>query len=153
GKNVRPFGSTLSAAQVVAATGDTGAFAQRVPGNTPAFGAVNYSAPADAGGGNPQNTKDIIGRLDFNPTEATQMFFRYALYDESDFAGVTFNSPYADYNVGLANFANSALYSINHTFSSAVLSSSKISYARERLNDSFNKAFANIPTLYLDGAP
>ena len=153
GKNVRPFRSTLSAAQVVAATNDTGAFAQRVPGNTPAFGSVNYIAPADAGGGNPQNTKDIIGRLDFNPTEATQMFFRYALYDENDFPGVIFNSPYTDFNVGQASFANSALYSINHTFSSSVLSSSKISYARERLNQSFDKAFANIPTLYLDGAP
>ncbi|HJX00037.1 MAG TPA: carboxypeptidase regulatory-like domain-containing protein, partial [Terriglobales bacterium] len=109
GKNLRPFGGTLSAAQVVAATGDTGAFATQVPGNTPAFGVVNYSAPADAGGGNPQNTKDIIGRLDFNPTEATQMFFRYALYDESDFQGVVFNSPYTDFNVGQANFANSAL--------------------------------------------
>ena len=153
GKNVRPFGATLSAAQVVAATGDTGAFAQRVPGNTPAFGSVNYSAPADAGGGAPQNTKDIIGRLDFNATESTQMFFRFALYDENDFPGFIFNSPYPDYNVGQATFANSALYSINHTFSPSILSSGKISYARERLNQSFDNAFANIPTLYLNGSP
>ncbi|MFL6436951.1 MAG: TonB-dependent receptor domain-containing protein [Terriglobales bacterium] len=153
GKNAPAFGSTLTAGQVVASTGDKGAFATTVPVSTPVFGLVNYSAPADAGGGSPQNTKDIVGRLDFNPTDATQMFFRYALFDENDFRGVGFNSPYSDYNVGTADFANSALFSVNHTFSASLLSSSKLSFARERLNNSYDTSFGNIPTLYLDGAP
>src|SRR5947207_8124682 len=42
------------------------------------FGLVNFSAPADAGGGEPQNTYRTIGRLDLNATDKTQMFFRFA---------------------------------------------------------------------------
>lgn len=153
GKNAPSFGSTLTAAQVVAMTGDHGAFATTVPASTPVFGLVNYSAAADAGGGNPQNTHDIVGRLDFNMSDATQMFFRYALYNESDFNGVAFNSPYSDYNVGQSDYSQSGLYSINHTFSSNVLSSSKLSFARENLKQSYNTQFTNIPTLFLDTSP
>ena len=153
GKNVPSFGSTLTAAQVVAMTGDHGAFASTVPASTPIFGLVNYTAPADAGGGSPENTHDIIGRLDFNMNDATQMFFRYALYDENDFAGQIFNSPYPDYNVGQSVYSQSALYSINHTFAPTILSSSKLSFAREILNQSYKTQFTNIPTLFLDGSP
>ena len=47
-----------------------------IPASTPMFDTVNFSAPFDAGGGIPQNTYDLVGRVDYNPTDKTQMFFR-----------------------------------------------------------------------------
>src|SRR5882757_304837 len=40
---------------------------KKIPGDTPALGTVSYIAPANAGGGNPQNTYNILGRFDYNP--------------------------------------------------------------------------------------
>jgi hypothetical protein len=40
------------------------------------FDTVNFKAPFDAGGGIPQNTYDLVGRVDYNFTDKTQMFFR-----------------------------------------------------------------------------
>ena len=35
-----------------------------IPASTPMFDTINYTAPFDAGGGTPQNTYDLVGRLD-----------------------------------------------------------------------------------------
>src|SRR6266478_635742 len=76
---------------------------------TPAgtFGLVNFTAPSDAGGGLPQNTHRIMGRMDFNLNNSTQMFFRYALENLVDFNGALFSSPYSQYNVGDSQYNNS----------------------------------------------
>jgi Carboxypeptidase regulatory-like domain len=71
-----------------------------VPASTPVFDTVNFNAPFDAGGGLPENTYNLLGRLDFNLSSKAQMFFRFARYSENDFAGSTFYSAYPQYNVG-----------------------------------------------------
>ncbi len=113
------------------------------------FDVVNFSSPFDAGGGLPQNTNDLLGRVDFNMTDKTQMFFRYARYNESDFGGSVFYSPYPQYNVGATNFDNSGMLSVNHAFSTNLISNTKISATRFRSVDSYNGALTETPNLYL----
>src|SRR5258707_815497 len=110
GKNNFNFASTVAAGDPTIG-GITG-----VPAGTPAFGLVNFSAPSDAGGGVPQNTHRIMGRLDFNANSSTQMFFRYALENLVDFNGADFASPYAQYNVGDTQYNNQGLFAVNHSF-------------------------------------
>ena len=122
---------------------------------TPAgtFGLVNFNAPSDAGGGLPQNTHRIIGRLDFNATSSTQMFFRYALENVVDFNGGDFASPYPQYNVGDSSYNNSGLFSVNHSFTPALYSSSKISFSRLLFQNTYDTASQNVPELLMTAAP
>ena len=61
-----------------------------VPAGTPIFGQVNFKASADAGGDYPQNTYRLLGRVDFNMTDKTQMFFRYGKEYSNLFSGQNF---------------------------------------------------------------
>jgi outer membrane receptor protein involved in Fe transport len=144
GDNAFNFAST----QTAGALGIAG-----VPAATPAFGLVNYTSPSDAGGGLPQNTHRIIGRLDYNMGTNTQMFFRYALENEVDFNGGEFSSPYTQYNVGQSAFNNSGLYSINHSWTPRLFSSSKISFSRININQTFDQASLNVPELLMTAGP
>jgi hypothetical protein len=120
-----------------------------VPASTPVFDTVNFTAPFDAGGGVPQNTYNLLGRVDYNMTTKTQMFFRYARYREDDFPGSAFYTAYPQYNVGAVNNDDSALLSVTHSFTNYVTSSSKLSFARFYSANSFDTALTGTPNLYL----
>jgi len=115
----------------------------------PVFDTVDFPAPFDAGGGLPQNTYNLLGRIDYNITDKTTMFFRYARYSENDFEGATFYSPYPQYNVGDVGIDNSALFSLTHVFSDNLLSTSKLSFTRFDTVNSFDNALTATPNLYL----
>jgi len=147
-------GTVITAGQLAANSSFGEAF-PLLDGKTPispsqkVFDVVNFTSPFDAGGGLPQNTNDLLGRVDFNMTDKTQIFFRFARYNESDFGGAVFYSPYPQYNVGATNFDNSGLVSVSHVFSSSLISSTKISATRFRSVDSYNAALTQTPNLYL----
>jgi hypothetical protein len=65
-----------------------------VPVGTPFLDKVNYSVPADAGAGNPTNQALVVGRVDWNISEKTQLYGRYALDKDDRFSGVVSNSAY-----------------------------------------------------------
>jgi hypothetical protein len=117
--------------------------------STPVFDTVNFTAPFNSGGGVPQNTYDLVGRLDYNLSSKTQMFFRFARYSENDFTGSAGYSPYPQYNVGDTNFDNSGLFSINHAITNNLLDNTKVSFTRFITENSFNTALTNTPNLYL----
>jgi len=142
------FASTLTAADVASAVGTTGAF-NTIPAATPAVGLVNFTAPADAGGGFPQNTHRIVGRLDFTPTGKTQMFFRYGLENEFDFLGAHYAGPYPQYNVGESDYNNSGLFSLSHTFTNTLLASTKLSFSRIISQQSYDPKVLNVPELLI----
>src|SRR4029077_17192435 len=119
------------------------------PDGTPVFGLVNYTAPSDAGGGLPQNTHRILGGLDHTLNDKTQMFFRYALENILDFNGSDFPSPYSKFNVGDSQFNNSGLLSVNHSYSNALFSNSKISFSRLKIQQSYDPTAQNVPELLL----
>ncbi len=113
------------------------------------FGLVNFSAPADAGGGEPQNTYRIVGRFDFNATDKTQMFFRYGLENVDDFKGADYAGPYSQYDVGDSSYNNSGLFSLNHSFSPNIFTNTKISFSRLNFVNTYDKAQQNVPELLL----
>jgi hypothetical protein len=125
-----------------------------VPDSTPVFDTVNFKAPFDAGGGLPQNTYNLLGRVDYNLSSATQIFFRFGRYSENDFDGSVFYSAYPQYNVGQTLFDNSGLFSVTHSFSNTLLSNTKGSFTRFNTDDSFDAALTHTPNLYLSqGSP
>jgi hypothetical protein len=122
-----------------------------VPLSTPVFDVVNFKAPFDAGGDVPQNTYRLVGRIDYNLSDKTQMFFRFGREEESEFNGAISFSAYPAFNVGEAVNNQSALYSLNHSFSSNLFSNTKVSFTRLITLDSFNTALTNTPNLMLTG--
>ncbi len=85
--------------------------------NLPLFSHVAYNVPFDAGGGSPQNTYMTVNRIDYNLSDRTQIYGRYALYSEVDQTGVLSNSPYNNYDLGQTYFNHNGLLSVIHTLS------------------------------------
>jgi hypothetical protein len=150
GKNPPAYSSTLSKADVVAGgvTPTPGGPFAALPNSTPVFGIVNFSAPANAGGGNPQNTYYFVIRGDYVMSDKTQMSGRVAEYHEIDQNGGLFSSPYSQYNVGQAIRGQTFLYSLTHTFSPYLVSNTKLSFTRNSTDQSFLQSQVNSPTLY-----
>ncbi len=116
---------------------------------TPTFDAVAYQGPQNAGGGVPQNTYNIVGRLDFNLSDRTQMFARFVYYSEVDTPGSVFVSPYSQYNVGQTGRNQAYLLSLSHQFSPTLVSSTKLSYSRFNTFQSFDTSLSAVPTLFV----
>ena len=145
GGNAYPISNTFSQS-------DLGVSLPGVPAGTPILGQVNFKASADAGGDYPQNTYRLLGRVDFNMTDKTQMFFRYGKEYADLFAGTQFYSPYPQYDVGSEYNNYSTLYSISHIFGPNLFNNSKISYARFQNPYTYDTAQQNVPILQFQGA-
>ena len=120
-----------------------------VPLTTPIFQRLSYNYPTDSGGGTPQNTYQTVGRVDYNLSERTQMFVRYALSNERFFDGFTSNSPYQGFNAGQTQVNNSVVYSLTKTLSPSLVSQSKVDFNRFNNQQPFSSSYANVPTLFL----
>jgi hypothetical protein len=137
GKNFT-FTKTYTAGQL----GITG-----IPSSTPAFGTVAYTAPINTGGSVPQNTYNVVGRIDYNLSDRTLLFFRYADYEEIDQSGSAFASPYSQYNVASSAKARAYLLSASHVFNPSVVSSTKLSFSRFNAPLTYDTKLQNVPTL------
>ena len=115
----------------------------------PVFQDVGFNAPADAGGGLPQNTYNITGRVDYNFGQKTQTFFRYVNYHETDQIGSAAGgaTPYAQYDVGAGNVGQAYLLSVAHELNASVAALTKLSFTRINTSNSYNTALQNVPTL------
>ena len=133
----------------VQAGGGTTPLYANLPATAPLFDNISYAAPADAGGGLPQNRYNVTGRVDWNVGDKTQAFFRYVNDHEIDLAGSVFSSPYSQYNVGGANIGTAYLLSVAHIFNPAMSTLGKLSFARDNTNNSYNTALQNVPTLVI----
>ena len=101
-----------------------------LPAGMPLFSRVAYNVPSDSGGGNPQDTHELVGRIDYNLSEKTQLYGRYALYNANQFVGTNVNSPYQGFDSGFTNVDNAVVLSATHTFSPQFVSQSKIDFNR-----------------------
>ena len=119
-----------------------------LPGSTPMFNEVTYNTAADAGGGSPQNTYDLVGNVDYNFSDKTQISAKYALYSENDFLGTIDTSPYAGYETGQNLFDNHLTVSVTHTFSPSLISQTRASYNRLTTDQPLGAAPIG-PTLYM----
>jgi hypothetical protein len=101
-----------------------------LPGNTPAFGEVTYSTPQDVGGGIPQNDMQTVVRIDYNLTDKTQIYGRYALQDQVNALGTNASSPWEGFNTGSFNFNQNFILNLTQTVSSSFVSQSKVGFNR-----------------------
>ena len=130
-----------------ATTGSCGS----LPMSTPMFDKVTYNIPGDAGGGWPQNTYDLVGRLDWNATDKTTVYGRYAFYNEAWLPGSWAWSPYAGYDTSNFNKNSNILLSVTHSFSPTLVNQSKIAFNRLNNTQPLGENPAG-PTLYFNGA-
>ena len=104
--------------------------------------------PADAGGGEPTNQSMLDSRVDWNISDKSQMYFRFAENHDANFNGTINTSPYAGYETGETISDYNGLVSYTRTFSPNVVSQSKIVF--NRLSDLQPLGTAPIgPTLYM----
>ena len=136
----RPTGRIRTAAEL----GITG-----VPGTTPAFQEVAYSVPTDLGGGFPQNDLSTVTRIDWNLSDKTQIYGRYALQDNITLPGTGANSPYQGFNTGTTAYNQNILASLTHTFSSRFVSASKVAFNRVNTGSPLGDQPPG-PTLYMN---
>jgi hypothetical protein len=116
--------------------------------NSPTCDAVVFSVPTDSGGGAPQNTWMEVARVDYNLSDKTTLFGRYASYKELDFPGFVNSSPYAGYNTGQTLYDQNAEINLTHTFSGNLINTAKAIF--NRLNGPVQPLGTNPvgPTLY-----
>jgi outer membrane receptor protein involved in Fe transport len=117
----------------------------------PLFTRVNYVVPQDSGGGSPQNTYSTVNRIDYNLSDRTQLYFRYALSSEDDFAGTMSASPYSGYNTPNTQFNNSAVFSVTRTFSPTLVNQLKINFNRFNNQQPLSEKGV-VPTLYMNSS-
>jgi len=116
----------------------------------PVFDIVTFKAPFDAGGDVPQNSYRLLGRIDYNLSDKTTMFFRYARENQAYEPGSVSYSPYPQYDVGYAGLHQGFLYSLNHVFNPNLLNSAKVSFDRFYDANSFDSALTFTPNLYIN---
>jgi outer membrane receptor protein involved in Fe transport len=116
--------------------------------NSPMFDLVSYNVPANSGAGLPQNSWSNVNRVDYNLSDKTTIYTRYAVQSEKDEAGSVANSPYIGYNVSNVAFNNSLIVSMTHTFSPRFVSQSKLDFNRFNSEQPVPSGGV-IPTYYL----
>ena len=104
-----------------------------VPSGTPFLDTLNYSVPADAGAGDPENQSLVVGRVDWNISDKTQLYGRYAFNKQNLFAGTVSNSAYVGYDTTENITENNFVLSVTHTFSPVWTFQNKVLW--NRLND------------------
>jgi hypothetical protein len=123
-----------------------------LPAGLPVFAQVSRSFPADAGGGDPQNTTLLVGRVDYALSPTTQIYGRYALEKSDFFAGSNTNSPYAGFDTGAAEENHNFLVSLTNVWSSRFTTQSKVTINRLNEAQPLGEQPAG-PTLYMRNAP
>jgi len=112
---------------------------------------VSYNVPSDAGGGSPQNTYETVARVDYNFTDRTSLFVRYALTNQSFLPGVINNSPYAGYDTSESDRFQNTAVNVTHDFTPTFVSTTKVIYNRLRQIQPLGTAPLT-PGLFLDSA-
>jgi outer membrane receptor protein involved in Fe transport len=116
--------------------------------SVPLFSHIAFNVPFDAGGGSPQNTYMTLNRIDYNISDKTQIYGRYALYDEVEAAGVLSNSPYDNYDLGQTFLNHNLLGSVIHTFTPSLISQSKVVFNRLTNLQQGLTSRGLVPTMY-----
>ena len=125
----------------------TGAFGS-LPGNLPAFGEVRATRAADFGAGLPVNDWQTIGRLDYNWSDKTQIYIRGVYEEGKNPDGTISFSPYQGFNTGNTTGDQNYLGNLTHSFSSNLVSQTKVVFNRLRNGDQPLGQQPLLPTLY-----
>lgn len=124
-----PTGTTYSVADIVNTFNIPAgnAFAM-LPANLQAFQLVRFTEPTNLGGGIPQNTYSMVARVDYNLSDKTLIYGRWARENKDFFTGTTAFSPWTGFDTPSTVRSNNFLVSLTHTFSPQLVSETKLSY-------------------------
>ena len=117
----------------------------------PAFGQVRVNSANDLGGGLPGNDWQTVGRLDYNLSDRTQVYVRGAFQEGSNPLGTVSFSPYKGFNTGFEQRNQNYLTSMTHSFSSNIVSQSKVVFNRLNQLQPLGEQ-PLLPTLYISDA-
>jgi hypothetical protein len=93
-------GPTLTRGDVSEIIGTGAGAFNSLPANLPVFGRVAKSLPIDAGGGDPQDNYQFVGRVDWNVASNANAYVRYAYQNKETQAGTIASSPFSGYDTG-----------------------------------------------------
>jgi hypothetical protein len=142
---------TVSLGQLTAMSGRSpclGFACITLPATLPLLRHVAYRSPFNAGAGVPQNSWNSWTRLDYNRSERTQLYGRYAVYREHDLSGTLSNSPYADFDLAARQLDQSMLISAIHRWSARWTSHSSIAFDRLRAEQQGLTSRGIVPSMY-----
>jgi hypothetical protein len=141
------LGRILTVGEVVNRLGvGAGAFSS-LPANLPAFREATYNFSQDVGAGIPQNSYQTVIRADYNISNRTQFYARYAAEVIGQLEGTNADSPYQGYDTGLQELNNNFLASLTHQFTSNLISQTRFTLSRPRDLQPLGERAAG-PTLY-----
>jgi outer membrane receptor protein involved in Fe transport len=112
------------------------------------FGQVRLNRAVDAGGGTPGNDWQTVGRFDYNWSDKTQIYFRGAFQQGDNPPGTVSFSPWQGFNTGFEYRNQNYLTSVTHSFSSNLVSQSKVVFNRLNQQQGLNSEQGDQPTLY-----
>lgn len=112
------------------------------------FGQVRLNRAVDAGGGTPGNDWQTVGRFDYNWSDRTQIYFRGAFQQGDNPAGTVSFSPWEGFNTGFEYRNQNYLTSVTHSFSSNLVSQTKVVFNRLNQQQGLNAEQGDQPTLY-----
>ncbi len=140
-------GQIFTVGQVKSLLGLTGSTPfNNLSDNTPAFGQVRLPRATNLGAGTPGDDWQTVGRLDYNWSDKTQIYVRGVYEEGSNPAGTVSFSPYEGFNTGFEQKNQNYLVSMTHSFSSNLVSQSKVNF--NRLNQQQPLNGPEGPTLY-----
>jgi len=96
----------------------------------PVFNLMSYPVTDNGGGGPPQNAYSLVARADYNITDRTTLYGRYALESQDQFAGTNTSSVFAGYDTPITNFNNNVLVSLTHVWGPSLVTQSKFTFNR-----------------------
>ena len=109
---------------------------------------MSYQAPADSGGGFPQNTADSFERVDYDLSDRTRLYARYALYSEHDLPGSLSNSPYNNYDLGQRQVDNTFAVSATHSAIPRWIWETKLDFNRLNIFQQGLTSRGVVPSMY-----
>jgi hypothetical protein len=121
-----------------------------VAGTTPIFDVVSYPSPSDSGGGQPQNTYNMVHRVDFNLSNKTTLYARYAYFHQNEFAGSVNSSPWVGFDTGQFQRNHNALLSLTHVWSPTVVSETKFNFNRLNFSQPLSSQQPVQPSFYFN---
>ncbi|MCU1308016.1 MAG: TonB-dependent receptor [Acidobacteriaceae bacterium] len=111
-----------------------------IPAGTPVFQQVTFNSAGDSGGGLPQNTYFGVLRADWNVTDKTSFYARYAGDHENQFPGTVSTSPFNGFETGTNVLNQNIMLNLTHTLTPSIVSQSKFAYNRLSLNQPLGAA-------------
>jgi hypothetical protein len=119
-----------------------------LPDSFPVFQTLTYDVPRDAGGGDPQDAYQFVGRVDWSISPTSVAYFRYAGEWIDLFEGAGADSPYEGYNAAGLSRHHSFLGSYTEVWSPKFTSQFKVVYNHLRDDSPLGSKPAS-PSLYM----